>query len=1318
MTGYPAASAGDRDRVNVIFYEIPNTISGTIYFAIRDPGNDGTHPDYSGTGGHFRVDYYLYGGSGAYSDTTSRLQDYSGSQSSAIAAGTELDSYTADTETDSSDNGWVYFTGVSPSEGEKIGNKYYFKIAIIGQAENVYQNAFQLDVSYSDSGSPSGIASARAFAFNLTFGMTHQSGDSSTIGDWSFYPFVPDEATDSLTASNYSLGGSFSPAPTAEMYTYDDTSAGSVTVSDFPSGSASTDFSIGTETNRTWKLVISEADTSNEEYPADVWFNNSNSGEAYRIYSAKYKPPAADHVSVDEADGAAVSDGSDTERIVFQIVDSSGDPVPYEKNLYISLSGSMGGSPEIADASDTDQNLPASTAVITTTSDGMGWIDITDATEETVSVTVFTDGSSTDGNRTASSLSGTNESGSVVFAAKTLPSMISAGNTTLDVGTASAGPLANIVITENEADAITTTNGLRIKLPSALSDTYFDTTATPTLDTSGNSSGAVGSVSFEGGAGTENVMVIAVTTAFTAGDSVTISGVQLDTGTVSGNGKLLLSIDGGTDYLVRDSKVVTVMDTSSNTWLGSSGTNWSTDGNWSLGTAPTAGQNVTIKNVSNEPVLDANTANLADLIIEEGASLDLSGNDLTADSVTNDGTILLQGDEGVTINGNTYDAIADFDPASGSVEYYGSGSYSSLAFGNTYYDLTISGGGNYALGAALTVENGLTVSSGTLDASGGAYDLLLEGDVDFSGGAFSKGTGTFTLQAADAQSLDPNAQDLGAFLVTGSGTAVTPSGDLTVDSLTIDSGASLTIGTGISVDVGSGALTNAGTLISSGAITAGDFSSTGTFTNSAANTISASGDVVISGSFGGTSTDNTLTMSGDGTSLDTSENLGNLSVDPGSGNIVSLANNALVLDGDLAINSGSLKVAGLGLTVSGSFSNSDTLGFAGGESTVSLPSSPIPGTVHYYGNSSTTGLVGGNSYTDLLFENSIDTNSVTWTLSADLSVSDMLTVGSSTTLSTGGNNVTASGDLDVSSGTLDAGGSGTITIGGDVSFGTLTGGSGSTLELDGSSAQAIVPNGQSFGAVNLSGSGGVTLSGTGSFQSLTIAGGESLTLGGGAVTTGLTVNGTVTNGGSLYLNSDDAGGPTSLSMADGTTIANSGVLQVASSTGAVELSSPGTTTLTGNELDVNGKSLNLGGFETAVDHTLGAGDTVTLVGDATFSGTLTLNGTGASLTTGNNTLSTGTLTLTEGTVVVSGSGDVDAGSGAVTVGASGVMTFNTTGSPALISGDFTSSGTVNNSQTTLVRASGDVEIDGSFGTPANSTIEMSGASATINTVVQ
>ncbi|WP_041866148.1 beta strand repeat-containing protein [Sediminispirochaeta smaragdinae] len=753
------------------------------------------------------------------------------------------------------------------------------------------------------------------------------------------------------------------------------------------------------------------------------------------------------------------------------------------------------------------------------------------------------------------------------------------------------------------------------------------------------------------------------------------------------------------------------------TWTGSISSAWGDEGNWDSGDesagndgTPGAGDSVTIPFTSRDPQLTG-AVTVDDLTIEAWVEFDLNDYDLTVSgTLTNVGTLRAEGGGSVTASLNT---------DSGSVEYYGTGSYSHLAFGNSYYDLTISGGGSYALGAALTVENDLTVSSGTLDASGGA-DLLLGGDVDFSGGTFSKGTGTFTLQAADAQSLDPNAQDLGAFLVAGSGTAVTPSGDLIVDSLTIDSGASLTIGTGISIDVGSGALTNAGTLISSGAITAGDFSSTGTFTNAAANTISASGDVVISGSFGGTSTDNTLTMSGDGTRLDASENLGNLSVDPGSGNTVSLANNALVLDGDLAINSGSLNVEGFGITVSGSFSNSDTLGFAGGESTVSLPSSPIPGTVHYYGNSNTTGLVGGNSYTDLLFENSVDATSVTWTLSADLSVSDTLTVGSSTTLSTSTawNNVTVSGDVDVSSGTFDAGGSGTIKVGGDVSFGTLTGGSGSTLELDGSSAQAIVPNGQSFGAVSLSGSGGVTLSGTGSFQSLTIAGGESLTLGGGAVTTGLTVNGTVTNGGSLYLNSDDAGGPTSLYMADGTTIANSGVLQVVSSTGAVELSSPGTTTLTGNELDVNGESLNLGGFETAIDHTLGAGDAVTLVGDVSFSGTLTLNGTGASLTTGDNTLTTGSLTITEGTVAVSGSGDVDVGSGAVTVGASGELTFNTTGSPALISGDFTSSGTVNNSQTSLVRASGNVEIDGSFGTPANSTVEMSGASATINTVVQ
>ena len=147
---------GDRDGINVIFFEVPDSVSATLYFAINDAGTDGVSPD---AGNTLTTDFYLVGGSGTLGDSGSRLIDYSGSPTLA-RTGTTLDQFQSTTET-----GWTYFSGVSPSQGEYLGNKYFFKIVVDVADADGDKNAYQVDISYSNSGNPTGVDGVRSFAY-------------------------------------------------------------------------------------------------------------------------------------------------------------------------------------------------------------------------------------------------------------------------------------------------------------------------------------------------------------------------------------------------------------------------------------------------------------------------------------------------------------------------------------------------------------------------------------------------------------------------------------------------------------------------------------------------------------------------------------------------------------------------------------------------------------------------------------------------------------------------------------------------------------------------------------------------------------------------------------------------------------------------------------------------------------------------------------------------------------------------------------------------------------------------------------------------
>ncbi|NLJ47111.1 MAG: hypothetical protein GX430_11205, partial [Treponema sp.] len=314
---------GDSDPYQVVFFEVPDTISGPIYFAVYDAGLDNNQTDADpdqGNTGAWQFD--LIGGSGTLSGSGARNVTLTGPEA---YAGTVLGTLSGTGNTAGTDQAWSYFGGVYPSQGEKVGNSYYFKV--VATVSNGDKNAFQLDASYSASGTPTGVSGLRAFAYAWTLALR----DRGTTNQWLLYPFLPDNATGNLAIHNYDFDG-----PTnADTLTLraktgyavaDPTQSGGAAL--FPDDVATSLYDItAVETasglnqrNGTWILGITEDGVAG----GDPVINTSlafasNSADAtwaegtdtaYRIYASPYTPAAADRVSFSPTVASAVTGSS------------------------------------------------------------------------------------------------------------------------------------------------------------------------------------------------------------------------------------------------------------------------------------------------------------------------------------------------------------------------------------------------------------------------------------------------------------------------------------------------------------------------------------------------------------------------------------------------------------------------------------------------------------------------------------------------------------------------------------------------------------------------------------------------------------------------------------------------------------------------------------------------------------------------------------------------------------------------------------------------------------------------------------------------
>ena len=407
---------GDRDRYVVVFFEFPATLTGPLYFAIQDPetGSASTTSkpiDESNTAGRPAVtSFSLYGGPGAFSDpatrqvyfpsgtdpnTGTRLTQYRYRDRLTAVDGPNLTTF---------DDGWVFFPPVDVRQGELVGTRRYFKIVVEVDAfdtstgTNDTKNGFRLDVSTVGSGTPTGVASGRSFAYSWTVNFLNRTTPAKR---WNFYPFVPEGAT-RLTLSSFDMdSGEDTTGPNA--FAYDDTAAannplnqGAITGPDNMVGNnttlaASATITVGTgQDNQTWRLEITEDAAGGRVNTTEIYAATNAGAEPARIYAAPYRPASPDHVVTTTSSCAVIGDGSRAARVVFQLVDAAGRPVTYRRDIYVTVTGSA----RIRTASSTTTRLPATAALVETDGDGIAWVEVVNRTAETVTVRAQTDGGS------------------------------------------------------------------------------------------------------------------------------------------------------------------------------------------------------------------------------------------------------------------------------------------------------------------------------------------------------------------------------------------------------------------------------------------------------------------------------------------------------------------------------------------------------------------------------------------------------------------------------------------------------------------------------------------------------------------------------------------------------------------------------------------------------------------------------------------------------------------------------------------------------------------------------------------------------------
>jgi autotransporter-associated beta strand protein len=640
--------------------------------------------------------------------------------------------------------------------------------------------------------------------------------------------------------------------------------------------------------------------------------------------------------------------------------------------------------------------------------------------------------------------------------------------------------------------------------------------------------------------------------------------------------------------------------------------------------------------------------------------------------------------------------------------------------------LTKSGTGTLTLTGTNTYGGSTTISAGTLNANASAAigdgsatnTLILNGGTLQAGGTItSPSTRGVTLSSTGTIDTNSNAVSIagviggaGSITKSGAGTLTltgtnTYSGSTTISGGTLNANASAAIGNGSATNtlVFSGGTLQAGGTITSPSTRAVTLSSTGTIdTNgnavSVAGVISGSGSIAKSGS-------GTLTLTGTNTySGSTTISAGTLNAnataaigDGSATNTLVFAGGTLQAAGTITSPStravtlsstGTIDTNGNAVSIAGVISGSGAIAKSGagtltltGNNTYSGSTTISAGTL----NANASAAIGDGSATNtLVFSGGTLQAGGTITSPSTRAV----TLSSTGTIDTNGNNVSIAGVISGSNG-LTKSGAGTLTLTGTntysgattISAGTVSANSSAALG-DGSATNTLVFAGgtlQAGGAITSPATRGVTLSSAGTINTNgnnvsiagVISGANGLTKSGAGT---LTLTGTNTYSGSTTISAGTLNANSSSALGDesatNTLVFAGGTLQAGGtitspSTRGVTLSSTGTIDTNGNNVSIAGAISGANGL------TKNGAGTLTLTGTNTYSGATTISvGTvnaNSSAALGDGS-ATNTLGLGAGTTLQASGTITSPSTRSVTLFPSGTVTIDTNGNSVSIAG--------------------------------------------------
>ena len=589
---------------------------------------------------------------------------------------------------------------------------------------------------------------------------------------------------------------------------------------------------------------------------------------------------------------------------------------------------------------------------------------------------------------------------------------------------------------------------------------------------------------------------------------------------------------------------------------------------------------------------------------------------------------------------------------------------------------TLSGAGTVTIGA------GTLTANGALDLTGGATTFTGAGILNIAGtlaslGTFTAGTGTVVFKNT-AQNVTVPQLAYYNLTVANSTRTATAAGDLTVaGALTVSSG---------TLDIAGNALTATGTTSGNGTVKIG----TGTFT--------ANGEYNVGGNTTFTGA-GTLRLAGTATSLGTLTAAGGTVIysSAGAQNVISATYYNLRIDkagavataagnftvgGALTLTAGTFAVSTRTITANGNVSGAGTLDLGSGTLNANADYNLAAGATTFSGsgNLNLAGTVTG------LGVFTAGTGTVTYKSTAgDQTVLALaycnLTVAKSTRTATAGGGFSASGNITVSSGTLDIGGyavscAGTVSGNGTVSIGAGTLSSPGTYNMGGTTAFTgegrLVLGGTvtSLGTLASNNMGRVVYSGAGaqnvvsaSYHDLevdkagaTATAGSNYTIGGDLIVTAgtfavstrtITVTGSVSGAGTVTLSTGTLTSNGNFDMSAGTlTFTSSGNLNLAGTVTGLGAFTAGTGTVTYKNTGSDQTVLQLAYYGLAVNNST---RTATAAGDLTVAGPLTvtsgtLNIAGHTAAVAGALSGAGTIRIGAGTLDADGACDMTGGS--------------------------------------------------------------------------